>query len=133
MEENQNKPINWNDNPRNPNYAENIRPHQWKKGQSGNPGGRPKKIPEITRLLADVLGEENKEGISIAEQILKAVRNKALEGDIRAFEVLFDRAYGKAKTNIEFNQEGITIKVIRDNGDSNQIAESSQRSEEGTN
>ena len=31
----------------------NLQP--FKKGQSGNPNGRPKKLPEIDKLLADVL------------------------------------------------------------------------------
>ena len=73
---------------------------EFKKGQSGNPNGRPKKLPEIDKLLADVLGEE-KDGLTAAEAILKALRAKASKGDIRAAEVLLDRAYGKAKQSIE--------------------------------
>ena len=69
---------------------------EFKPGQSGNPNGRPKKLPELDKLLADVLGEE-KDGLTAAEAILKALRMKAAKGDIRAAEVLLDRAYGKAK------------------------------------
>ena len=43
----------------------------FKKGQSGNPNGRPKKIPELRELLANVLGDE-KDGKSAAEAILMA-------------------------------------------------------------
>ena len=74
--------------------------HQFKKGQSGNPKGRPKKIPEIDKLLADVLSEE-KDGIEAAKAILMALRAKATKGDVRAAEVLLDRAYGKAKQSID--------------------------------
>lgn len=79
---------------------ENIEPHKFKKGQSGNPNGRPKKLPQLDKLLADVLGEE-KDGITAGEAILKALRAKATKGDVRAAEVLLDRAYGKATQRIE--------------------------------
>lgn len=73
---------------------------QFPKGQSGNPNGRPKKLPELDKLLADVLGEE-KDGITAIEAILKRLRSVAASGtspqSIRAAEILLDRAYGKAK------------------------------------
>jgi len=81
----------------NPN-KENLKP--FKKGQSGNPNGRPKKLPELDKLLADVLGEE-KDGIEAAKVILMALRAKAAKGDVRAAEVLLDRAYGKAKQSMD--------------------------------
>ena len=83
---------------------------EFKPGQSGNPNGRPKKLPELDKLLADVLGEE-KDGLTAAEAILKALRMKAAKGDIRAAEVLLDRAYGKAKQNYGFtDSEGKDVK-----------------------
>lgn len=75
---------------------------RWKKGESGNPNGRPRKLPELHVLLADVLGEE-KDGITAGEAILKALRAKASKGDVRAAEVLLDRAYGKPKQSIDNN------------------------------
>jgi len=81
----------------NPNTSGLIR---YKKGQSGNPKGRPRILPELDKLLADVLGEE-KDGIEAAKAILMALRAKATKGDVRAAEVLLDRAYGKAKEKIE--------------------------------
>jgi hypothetical protein len=65
-----------------------------------NGGGRPKKLPELDKLLADVLGEE-KDGITAGEVILKALRAKAAKGDVRAAEVLLDRAYGKSKQTMD--------------------------------
>ena len=70
------------------------------KSGGNNGGGRPKKLPELHVLLADVLGEE-KDGVSAAEAILKAIRAKAAKGDTRAAELLLDRAYGKPKQTNE--------------------------------
>jgi len=71
-----------------------------------NKKGRPKKLPELDVLLADILGEE-KDGKTAAEAILKAIRLKAAKGDIRAAEMIFDRAYGKAKQSIEFEDKTV--------------------------
>ena len=101
--------------------AKDIEAHKFPKGKSGNPNGRPKKLPELDKLLADVLGEE-KDGITAAEAILKALRLKAAKGDVRAIEVLLDRAYGKAKQQIEQTIiekpifTGIELDVQEDNG-----------------
>lgn len=84
----------------------NLKP--FKKGRSGNPRGRPKKLPELDKLLADVLGEE-KDGLTAAEAILKAIRSKAFRGDVRAAEVLLDRAWGKAKQSIDHTTDGKQI------------------------
>jgi hypothetical protein len=81
---------------------ENVIPHKFKKGQTGNPNGRPRKLPELDKLLADVLGEE-KDGVTAGEAILKAIRARAAKGDVRAAELLLDRAYGKPKQSIDNN------------------------------
>jgi hypothetical protein len=70
------------------------------KGKSGNPKGAPRKIPNLDLMLADVLGED-KDGIEAAKAILMAMRSKAIKGDVRAAELLLDRAYGKASQRIE--------------------------------
>lgn len=72
-----------------------------------NRKGAPK-LPEINALLSKVLGEE-KDGISAAELILKALRLKAAKGDVRAIELMLDRAYGKAPQTI--NHEGLPTTV----------------------
>jgi len=81
----------------------------FKKGQSGNPNGRPRKLPELDKLLADVLGEE-KDGVTAAEAILKALRLKAAKGDTRAAEIILDRAYGKAQQTIS-HESNIPTKI----------------------
>jgi hypothetical protein len=64
--------------------------------------GRPKKLPELSKLMADILGDE-KNGLSTAERILKAIEAKALRGDIKAAEMLLDRGYGKPKQTTDTN------------------------------
>jgi len=84
---------------------------KFKKGQTGNPNGQPRKLPALDKLMADVLGEE-KDGITAGEAILKALRAKATKGDVRAAEVLLDRAYGKPKQthdNIITSSEPLVI------------------------
>ena len=83
---------------RNRANIQNLKP--FKKGKSGNPKGRPKKLPDIDELLDKVLGTDGK-GKSEAEAILTALMAKAKKGDVRAAEVLLDRAYGKVKQTIE--------------------------------
>ena len=65
-----------------------------------NTKGRPKTVPALDVLLAEILGEEQN-GIDAAKAILMALRAKAVKGDIRAAEVLLDRAYGKAQQYIK--------------------------------
>ena len=76
---------------------------RWKKGESGNPNGRPPKLPDLHILLANVLGKENKDGLTAAEEILLALHAKAKKGDTRAAELLLDRGYGKPKQTTDTN------------------------------
>lgn len=83
-------------------YGDPPKESQFKPGQSGNPKGAKRKLPEIDDLLADVLGEDGNE----AKEILEALVVKAKKGDVRAAEVLFDRAFGKAKQFIKSDVNG---------------------------
>jgi len=95
---------------------DNLKGHEFKKGQSGNPKGRPPKLPHLDKLLDDVLGEE-KDGITAAQAILMSLRKEAAKGNVRAAEILLDRAYGKAKQAIEHSgKDGsdLMFKVVVD-------------------
>src|ERR1700682_4613771 len=78
----------------NPNHMANLVPFKQGEDERRNLDGRPLKLPHLEALLADVLGEE-KEGIIAAKAILMALRAKATKGDVRAAEVLLERAWGK--------------------------------------
>ncbi|MBK9346722.1 MAG: hypothetical protein IPN06_09960 [Burkholderiales bacterium] len=65
------------------------RPGRWKAGQSGNPAGRPPGAGEVSKLRA-----------SIAERVpelLAAMIDKALEGDVGAARLLLERAIAPLK------------------------------------
>lgn len=88
----------------------------FKKGESGNPNGRPPKLPDLDILMAEVLGEE-KDGKTAAQAILAALRAKAAKGDIRAAEVLLNRGYGVPKQAMDITTNGkdinkFTIEVL---------------------
>lgn len=94
----------------------NIVKHKFKKGQSGNPNGRPKKLPDLDDLLANIFGEDK------MEKVLRAIYTKALRGDTRAAEIILERGYGKVKQAIDSTVKAEqTIKVIYDGGINNLI------------
>lgn len=79
-----------------------------------NRNGRPKKLPEIDALLADVLGgdPEDPEKISEAKQVLLAMLKAAKEGNVQAQTAILDRAYGKPKQALEHSgRDGGEIQV----------------------
>jgi hypothetical protein len=85
-----------------------------------NGGGRPKKLPSIDLIMTNVMGDE-KNGISAAEAIIMKLRDMATKGDIKAAQVLLDRAYGKAKQDIDITTQGekVTVPTIIFTNDGN--------------
>jgi hypothetical protein len=95
----------------NPKSLENLkRGNRFVKGQSGNPAGRPKKLPDLDKLLIEILSEE-KDGKTALEVMLLAMRKKVMSGDTKAFESLIDRAYGKVATKIDAQ---LNVKKVRE-------------------
>lgn len=85
---------------------QNLKP--FKKGESGNPNGRPPKLPAIDELLDEVLGKEE-DGKPQAKAILEKLLSKAKGGDIRAIEILLDRAYGRSRQAVDLTSKGEAI------------------------
>lgn len=82
--------------------------------------GRKKSLPALDILIAEVLADEQN-GMSAAEAILKVIRGKAIKGDLKAAEMLLNRAYGKPKEHVDITTKGeqLPTTIIKFVGDSN--------------
>ena len=67
--------------------------YRFRPGQSGNPGGRPKR--DLESEVARAVFEEN------ADAIYRTMLKTLLKGDPEVFAVLADRAYGKLTQKVE--------------------------------
>jgi len=76
---------------------------RWKPGQSGNPGGRPKKKP-LTEAMQRML---NKLSDAETEALLKSTFERVMNGDIGALKEVCDRVEGRVVTPLE------TTNVVR--------------------
>ncbi len=91
---------------------DNIIPHKFKPGQSGNPKGRPKG-KSLTKILKELLQKETtieiegeKRTITNAELLSLKLMKKAIKGDdLAAIKEVFDRIEGKAKQSLEVEGE----------------------------
>jgi len=100
---------------------QDIEKHQFKKGQSGNPNGRPVGSQNSKTILQKFLNLKTEvenpitkefENLTVAEQIhLKQVA-KAIEGDLYSYKEIIDRLEGKTISVQEIKQE-ITQKTLR--------------------
>ena len=91
----------------NPKSKANLKPI--KKGEVKNPKGAPRKLPNLDVILANVLGEENEQGKTAAEQIIEAIRRRANAGDVKAANLLLERGWGKVKEKIDITTDGQKI------------------------
>ena len=73
----------------------NIGP-RWRKGQSGNPGGRPKRKLQSQAYKAE-LAKENKQGETNAELLAKRMVSDAINGSVRAAEHVANYVEGSPK------------------------------------
>jgi hypothetical protein len=108
-----------------------LAPHQFKPGQSGNPGGRPKKLPitdyviwqlekpipaamkeKLPPLFTEVCGEDATFGQMLAFKLVA----EAAKGDMKAMNAILDRAEGKVRQNVGLSgpdEDALTFRVIR--------------------
>lgn len=82
---------------------------KWKKGQSGNPAGRPKGSGVRDRLKRLVTEED---GGRIADALCDAATEAALKGDFRFWKEIVDSVDGPIAQKIQA-EVGSTVKIIR--------------------
>lgn len=99
-----------------PNPIPNSKP--FKKGQSGNPNGRPKgsrnratvakEWLEVAQNVKNPITGNNEE-LEQQDIMTLALIKKAREGDVAAYRELMDSAYGKAQQAIDHTTKGKEI------------------------
>lgn len=77
---------------------------KWKKGQSGNPSGRPKKEYSLKTLVDKMMEEKASGNMTKAEQLLHTLYEIAItKKDTTAINILLERWAGKAKAFVEID------------------------------
>lgn len=80
--------------------AENLKGHSFRDDPERiNRKGRPRKLPELEELIVELLGEKGSE--SQMREILKTLIELAVGGNLRAAEIILNRAYGRVREHIE--------------------------------
>src|SRR5216683_2878946 len=83
--------------------TERMKAHQWAKGQSGNPAGRPKSSGTLLKELRTVINQpdpRSKEGLTYLQTIARKMCCLAAQGSVRAFREIRDTLEGKPKQSI---------------------------------
>ena len=98
---------------------ENLKP--FKKGQSGNPKGRPKGARsrstivqqwlESSEVIINPLTGKNQR-LQQSDIITLALIKKARKGDVQAFKELMDSGYGKTLTSVDVTTQGEKLNPI---------------------
>lgn len=108
-----------------------IRAHRFKKGQSGNPKGRPPKAKAIPDILARIGAEELPEpmrqkmrtmfpnipdDVDFLEAVCRVLFSRALKGESWAVAIIFERTEGKVtdKLKIDGGQKLLIVEEIVD-------------------
>src|SRR6202167_6147233 len=94
----------------NPNIAADGKPFRWKKGQSGNPSGRPKSktLSDAYKCKLEELVPNDPGGRTWAEIIAEAQIRDAVRGNVQAAREIADRTEGRARQAIEFEDTTVT-------------------------
>jgi uncharacterized protein DUF5681 len=97
-------------------YRKPPQTHRFKKGQSGNPKGRPKgdAVIDLATLVKQIGAEpaktaDGKKKVSKLEAVLRAEVSRALQGDSSAARTIFNRALKHGLTKAIVQQSFIEI------------------------
>jgi len=100
---------------------DDIKKHEFKKGQSGNPKGRPRGSLSLSAILKKYLDQELDITDPITKQQVKKrigdiinlkLLAKAMQGDTKAIDMIYDRIEGKPIFKHEGKVEGDGTNII---------------------
>lgn len=104
--------------PRGAHLPEVNKPYRFVKGQSGNPGGRPKRTP-LTDELRKLLGARAIKGnaeYTNAYMIAHSMIERAQAGDVAAARLVWEYVEGKAVQPIELDIGALVERLARERG-----------------
>lgn len=78
-----------------------IEPFRWQKGQSGNPGGRPKRKPISDAYTALLDAIDPKTGLTGAQLVAQAMFLQAFKGNVQAVKEITDRVEGALRQSVD--------------------------------
>ena len=105
---------------------------RWKKGESGNPAGRPPGIPNAKtryKRLLELTSKKTNPVTGLEEEFTQlelmdmALFKKALSGNINAYKELLDRLEGKAQQSVDITTDGESLKSNLDPEQAKEFAE----------
>ena len=81
------------------------------KGQSGNPGGRPKKGETLTDILRGYLNEPDPDAppYTRKQMLAQALYSRAIDGDVMAIKYTYDRIDGKPVETVDNTHDGMMV------------------------
>jgi hypothetical protein len=109
----------------------NLIPHQFKPGESGNPGGRPKKLPitdyifdqlekpipaAMKAKLAPAFAEVFGENATVGEMLAFKLIAQAAKGNMQAMNTIMNRVEGRVSEKVSLSgpeSEPVVFRVIR--------------------
>jgi hypothetical protein len=105
-----------NSNNEKPDKAPWLRRFQWQKGQSGNPGGRPKGV-SLEAAMRERLSK-GETGEKLIDSLVSVALREALRGDFRFWNSIIERLDGKVADRIA-GADGGGLTVILERHDTN--------------
>lgn len=87
------------------------RPQLFKKGQSGNPKGRPPKDWTMTSLIREALEESNETKVPRNKIIARKLAELAEKGDMQAIKEINNRLDGMPKQSVEHSGQ-VVIPIL---------------------
>lgn len=88
----------------------------WSKGQSGNPGGRPKRKPLTFELARQLRQTSEDSPFTNAQAIAAEMIRLARGGDVPAARLIWEYVEGKPTQRVEFDLDAVAAQLAAEHG-----------------